>query len=192
MNNICVYCASSNLVPKKYFDAAEELGTLMGSRGLTLINGAGNMGLMKASADACMAAGGSAIGIIPTFMKEEGWHHERMTQLLETTDLHARQKMMADMSDAGIVLAGGFGTLAEFSELVTWKQLGLYLKPIVVLNTDGYFDELIDFLKKGKEENFLREEHLDAFAVASTPEQALALALDTPAWGADIRNIARI
>lgn len=192
IKNISVYCASSSQIPEKYFEAARALGKLMGQKGLTLINGAGNMGLMKASADACMEAGGKTIGIIPTFMKEENWHYDRMTELIETSDMHTRQQKMAEMSDAGIVLAGGFGTLAEFSELVTWKQLGIHLKPIVLLNTDGYFNDLLAFLKKGKEENFLRQEHLDTFVVATTPEEALELALNTPLWNTEVRRFAKI
>lgn len=192
MNSICIYCASSDQIPQKYFEAARELGRLMGERGMTLVNGAGNMGLMRAGADACMEAGGKAIGIIPTFMIEEDWHHKGMTELIETPDMHTRQQKMAELSDAGIVLAGGFGTLAELSELVTWKQLGIHLKPIVLLNTDGYYDELIAFLRKGMEEKFLREEHLATFAVASTPQEALDLAMSTPLWNANVRRFAKL
>lgn len=192
VNSICIYCASSNQIPEKYFQAARELGSLMGQRGMTLVNGAGNMGLMQAAADTCLEAGGKAIGVIPTFMIHEDWHHKGMTRLIETADMHERQQKMAQLSDAGIILAGGFGTLAEFSELVTWKQLGLYLKPIILLNTDGYFDPLLDFLRKGMEENFLRQQHLDTFAVASTPQEALELALSTPMWNKNIRRFAKI
>ncbi len=192
MKNICIYCASSDLIPRKYFDAARELGHLMGRRGMTVINGAGNMGLMKATADACMEAGGEAVGIIPTFMIQENWHHTGMTRLIETEDMHSRQRMMAEMSDAGIVLAGGLGTLAELSELITWKQLGIHLKPIVLLNTDGYYDELLDFLHKGMRENFLGREHMATFAVATTPQQALDLAMTTPLWDAGVRRFAKL
>lgn len=189
---IAVYCASSNQIPEKYFEAARELGRLMGQRGMTVVNGAGNMGLMQAAADACMEAGGKAIGVIPTFMIDEGWHHQGMTQLIETSDMHARQQKMAEMSDAAIVLAGGFGTLAELSEIVTWKQLGLYLKPIVILNTDGYYDELLRFFEKGMQENFLLRQHMDTFRVASTPEEAIGLVLSTPLWDENIRRFAKI
>ncbi len=192
MNRICIYCASSDLIPQKYFDAARELGRLMGERGMTVVNGAGNMGLMQATTDACMAAGGEAIGIIPTFMINEGWHHTGMTHLIETPDMHTRQQKMAELSEAGIVLAGGLGTLAELSELITWKQLGLHLKPIVLLNTDGYYDELISFLEKGIRENFLSKEHMDTFRVATTPQEALDLAINTPLWSAGARQFAKL
>lgn len=192
MKNICIYCASSDLIPGKYFDAARELGRLIGERGMTVINGAGNMGLMKATADACMEAGGQAIGVIPSFMIEENWHYTKMTRLIETTDMHTRQQKMAELSDAGIVLAGGLGTLAELSELITWKQLGIHLKPIVLLNTDGYYDGLISFLEKGMREKFLGLEHMATFIVARTPQEALELAMNTPMWDAGARRFAKL
>lgn len=192
MKNICIYCASSDLIPEKYFEAARELGHLMGKRGMTVINGAGNMGLMRATADACMEAGGEAVGVIPTFMIKENWHYTGMTRLIETTDMHTRQQKMAEMSDAGIVLAGGLGTLAELSELITWKQLGIHLKPIVLLNTDGYYDGLLAFLEKGMRENFLGREHMDTFVVAHTPQEALDLAMTTPMWDAGMRRFAKL
>ncbi len=190
--NIAIYCASSNQIPEKYFEAARELGHLMGQRGMTVVNGAGNMGLMQAAAEACMEAGGKAIGVIPTFMIDEGWHHQGMTQLIETPDMHVRQEKMAELSNAAIVLAGGFGTLAELSEIVTWKQLGLYLKPIIILNTDGYYDDLLRFFEKGMQENFLLRQHMDTFRVASTPAEAIDLALSTPLWDENIRRFAKI
>lgn len=189
---IAIYCASSNQIPDKYFQAARELGTLIGRHGHNIVNGAGNMGLMQAVTDTCLASGGKAIGIIPKFMIDEGWHHTGMTQLIETDDMHQRQRLMSEKSDAGIVLAGGFGTLAEFSELVTWKQLGLHLKPIILLNTNGYFDLLLQFLHKGMQENFLRQEHMDTFRVATTPAEALDLALSTPLWDKNVRRFAKI
>ena len=158
---------------------------------MTVINGSGSMGLMCATADACMQAGGKAIGIIPTFMIREGWCHQSMTEVIETADMHVRQARMAEMSDAAIVLPGGFGTLAELSELITWKQLGLYLKPIVLLNVDGYYDRLLDFLQQGMHDHFLREAHLETFCVATTPEEAIELALTTPLWDASVRRAAR-
>ena len=120
IKSICVYCASSSQIDRKYFDAAYELGKGMAQRGIMLVNGAGNQGLMRASADGCLQNGGLATGIIPTFMIEEGWNHQGMTQLVETTDMHTRQQKMAEMSDAAIFLPGGCGTLAEMSELITW------------------------------------------------------------------------
>ena len=189
---IAVYCASSTQIDECYFKDARRLGQLMGEQGVTLINGAGNMGLMAESANGCLEAGGKAIGVIPTFMIKEGWCHDGMTQIIETTDMHERQAKMAEMNDAGIFLPGGIGTFAEMTELIMWKQLGLYLKPIVLLNTGGYFDSMLNTLHQAIKENFMRPVHADTWCVAPTPEEALRMALETPLWDTSIRRFAKI
>ena len=189
---ICVYCASSTQIDDRYFRDARRLGQLMAEQGVTLLNGAGNMGLMAESADACLEAGGRAIGIIPTFMIKEGWCHEGMTEIIETNDILTRQEKMAELSDGGIFLPGGCGTFAELMELITWKQLGIYLKPIILLNTAGYFDSLLNTLLQAVSQNFMRPVHADIWRVASTPEAALQLALETPLWDTSIRRYAKI
>ncbi|MBR0543861.1 MAG: TIGR00730 family Rossman fold protein [Bacteroidaceae bacterium] len=192
VRSIAVYCASSMQIDDSFFRDARHLGRLMGEKGLTLVNGAGNMGLMAESANGCLEAGGKAIGIIPTFMIEEGWCHNGMTEIIETTDMHVRQAKMAELSDAGIFLPGGCGTFAEMMELITWKQLGLYLKPIVFLNTNGYFDAIVEALNQAIRQNFMRPVHADIWRVASSPEEALRLVLETPLWDASIRRFAKI
>ena len=107
MQSVCVYCASSTQIDEKYFRAAEELGTLIAQRGLRLITGAGKLGLMNSVQDTALAAGGEAVGVIPTFMVREGWHHEGLTQLIETASMHERKQIMADLSDGVIALPGG-------------------------------------------------------------------------------------
>ena len=189
---ICVYCASSTQIDDRYFRDARRLGQLMAEQGVTLMNGAGNMGLMAESANACLEAGGRAIGIIPTFMIKEGWCHEGITEIIETNDIHTRQEKMAELSDGGIFLPGGCGTFAELMELSTWKQLGIYLKPIILLNTAGYFDSLLNTLLQAVSQNFMRPVHADIWRVASTPEAALQLALETPLWDTNIRRYAKI
>lgn len=189
---IAVYCASSTQIDDRYFQDARQLGRLMAERGVTLVNGAGNMGLMAASAEGCLEAGGRAIGVIPTFMIKEGWCHEGMTEIIETADMHERQARIAEMTDGGIFLPGGCGTLAEMTELITWKQLGLYLKPIILLNTGGYFDSLLNTLHLAIRENFMRPVHADIWRVAPNPEEALEMALTTPLWDTSIRRFAKI
>lgn len=189
---IAVYCASSTQIDDRYFQDARQLGRLMAQRGVTLVNGAGNMGLMAASAEGCLEAGGKAIGVIPTFMIKEGWCHEGMTEIIETADMHERQARIAEMTDGGIFLPGGCGTLAEMTELITWKQLGLYLKPIILLNTGGYFDSLLNTLHLAIRENFMRPVHADIWRVAPNPEEALEMALTTPLWDTSIRRFAKI
>lgn len=190
--NITVYCASSSKLRDSYVDAAAELGRLIAERGHTLINGAGTMGLMGASTDACIAAGGRTVGIIPQFMVDEGWAHQGMNELIVTADMHERKARLTQMADACIALPGGLGTLDELFDVVTLKQLGEFLKPIVILNTDGFYDRLLEHIQYAMEENMLRIEHASAWCVARTPEEALNLCESTPHFRSDIRKIAKI
>ena len=192
MNSVCVYCASSTQIDEKYFRAAEELGTLIAQKGLRLITGAGRMGLMNAVEEAALASGGEVTGIIPAFMVKEGWHHTGLTELIETSSMHERKQMMADMSDGAIALPGGCGTFEELLEVITWKQLGLYLNPIIILNIDGYYDDLVAQLDKALEDNFMRDIHAGIWKVATTPGEAIELLFNTPKWGKEIRKFAAI
>lgn len=187
-----VYSASSGQVPAVYLEAARTLGHLIASGNHTLVNGAGRTGLMGACTDACLAAGGKAIGVIPQFMIDQGWQHRGMTELLVTPDMHRRKELMAEKSDACIALAGGVGTLEELLEIITWKQLGLYLKPIIILNTNGYYDALLAQLQRAADECFMRPQHTAIWSVAATPEEAIQLALTTPLWDASVRKFAAL
>lgn len=192
ITSVCVYSASSTQIDPVYFEAAREIGTLLGQRNIRLVNGAGKMGLMSAVSDAVLAAGGEVTGVIPHFMIEQGWHHTGLTQLVEVESMHERKKMMADLSDAIVALPGGCGTLEELLEVITWKQLGLYFNPIILLNTKGYFDPLLEMLQKAVEENFMRAQHRDIWHVARTPQEALTLMHTVPLWDASIRKFAAI
>ena len=187
---ITVYSASSGQVPAQYIEAAQELGRLLAANGDTLVNGAGRTGLMGACADACLAAGGRAVGIIPEFMVEQGWQHTGMSQLIVTPDMHCRKELMAETGDACIALPGGVGTLEELLEIITWKQLGLYLKPIIVLNTDGYYDALLQQLQHAVDQQFMRKEHKAIWHVASTPAEAIKFCKSTPLWDPSVRKFA--
>ena len=192
IQSVCVYSASSTKIADCYFRAARELGELLAHHGIRLVNGAGNLGLMRACADACLEAGGQVTGVIPRFMVEQGWHHTGLTELVEVESMHERKKMMADLSDAVIALPGGCGTLEELLEVITWKQLGLYLNPIIILNVKGYFNPLLDMLRKAVDENFMREQHGAIWHVAQTPQEAVELMYDTPLWDVSIRKFAAI
>lgn len=192
IKNVCVYSASSTKIAKVYFDVAEELGRLLAEKKINLINGAGCIGLMAATSDAALAAGGTVTGVIPHFMVEQGWHHTGLTRLVEVESMHERKQLMADLSDAVIALPGGCGTLEELLEVITWKQLGLYLNPIVILNTNDFFDPLLDQLKRAIDENFMRRQHGDIWHVAATPEEAVELVYRVPVWDASIRKFAAI
>ena len=189
---VCVYCASSTKIDSAYFEAARELGTLLGQRHIRLINGAGGIGLMSATADAVLAAGGEVTGVIPHFMVEQGWQHKGLTEMIEVENMHQRKQKMADLSDAVIALPGGCGTLEELLEIITWKQLGLYLNPIVILNTNGFFDPLLAMLQRAMDENFMRQQHGAIWHVASTPQEAVELIHTIPVWDSSIRKFAAI
>ena len=162
IKNVCVYSASSTKIASIYFEIAEELGhllarkginkaaeiygntayelgALLAQEGITVVTGAGSIGLMRMVEDGALENGGKVVGVIPQFMVEQGWHHQGLTHLVETETMHERKQLMAEMSDGVIALPGGCGTLEELLEIITWKQLGIYLKPIVILNVNGYF-----------------------------------------------------
>lgn len=192
INKVCVYSASSTQIDEAYFSAARTLGTLLAEKGISLINGAGKMGLMAAVTDAVMQHGGEAIGVIPRFMVEQGWHHSGMSQLLIVNDMHERKQTMAKLSDAVIALPGGCGTLEELLEVITWKQLGLYLNPIILLNTKGYFTPLLEMMQRAVDEHFMRIQHAAIWRVAQTPEEAVEMLFTTPRWDSSVRKFAAI
>ena len=192
IKNICVYCASSPQIAPVYFKAAERLGYLLAEKGINLIDGAGKVGLMGCLNNIVLAAGGTVTGVIPRFMVERGWHHSGLTQLVETETMHERKSLMARMSDAVIALPGGCGTMEELLEVITWKQLGLYLKPIVVLNIQGFYNPLIEMLEKAIGQQFMRREHESLWQVAFTPEEAVELCVSLPAWDKKICKFAAV
>ena len=192
IQNVCVYSASSTKIAPIYFAVAEELGRLLAMRGINLINGAGSIGLMAATSNAALQAGGTVTGVIPRFMVEQGWHHLGLTRLVETETMHERKQLMAQMSDAVIALPGGCGTMEELLEIITWKQLGLFLNPIVVLNIDGFYDPLLEMLQRAIDGRFMRSEHRGIWQVATTPEEAVELLYTIPVWNREVRKFAAI
>ena len=192
IHSVCVYSASSTKIAPVYFEAAEKLGSLLAKQHIRLINGAGSIGLMRSVADAVLKNGGEVTGVIPHFMVEQNWHHTGLTELIEVTSMHERKQKMANLSDGIIALPGGCGTLEELLEIITWKQLGLYLNPIVVLNTEGFYNPLLKMLEHAAEEHFMRPAHLGIWKVASSPAEALGLLYSTPLWDKEVRKFAAI
>lgn len=192
IHSVCVYSASSTKIDPVYFQAAQYLGGLLAKHHIRLINGAGSIGLMRSVADAVLEGGGEVTGVIPHFMVEQNWHHTGLTELIEVESMHERKQTMADLSDGVIALPGGCGTLEELLEIITWKQLGLYLNPIVILNVNGFFNPLFEMLDRAIDENFMRRQHGDIWQVAQTPEEAVDLLYSTPVWDASIRKFAAI
>lgn len=192
ISSVCVYCASSTKINPVYFEAATELGRLLGERRLRVINGAGSIGLMRTVSDAALLAGGTVTGVIPHFMVEQNWHHSELTELIEVESMHERKQQMANLSDAVIALPGGCGTLEELLEIITWKQLGLYLNPIVILNTNHYFDPLLQMLERAVDEQFMRPQHTAMWAVAATSAEAVELIYTEPLWDKNMQKFAAI
>ena len=172
--NICVFGASSQRIDQAYTEAAYELGKLMAQRGWQCVNGAGALGLMRAVSDGVLDTGGHVTGVIPKFMVDNGWCYDRLPEVIITPDMHQRKQQMADMTDAVIALPGGCGTLEELLEAITWRQLGISSRPIVLLNTRGYYNPLESMLQHGIDERFIKDSHHALWTLADTPSQAIA------------------
>lgn len=192
MQYICVYCASSSQINPIYFDAAEKLGKILSDNNLQLVYGGGSVGLMGQIADTILAAGGRVTGVIPQFMCEQEWDHNGLTELIITETMHERKEKMAFMSDAAVALPGGCGTFEELLEVITWKQLGIFTKPIIIVNIDGYYDPLIEMLNRAIEQNFMRDLHRDIWTVVASAEEVLPAILNAPLWDESVRKFAAI
>lgn len=192
ITSVTVYCASSTQIDECYFSAARQLGKLLANNKIRVVNGAGSIGLMRAVSDAALEAGGEVTGVIPSFMVEQGWHHQGLSELRVTETMHERKQLMAELSNGIVALPGGCGTLEELLEIITWKQLGLYIHPIIILNIEGYFDALIKMLHHAVDEHFMRPQHKGIWQVANTPEEAVELLYTTPLWDRSVRRLAAI
>lgn len=192
IKRVAVYAASSSQVSSEYIDAAAELGRTLAAEDIEIVYGAGKVGLMGALADAALDAGGKVTGVIPQFMVDNGWCREKLTNLIVTPDMHTRKEKIVSLADATIALPGGVGTLEELMEIITWKQLGLYANPIVILNTRGYFNPLKEMLERAVEEKFMREIHSNLWSIADTPRQAADLIRNTPQWDTAISKMAQM
>jgi uncharacterized protein (TIGR00730 family) len=173
MKRICVFCGSAKGVRPEYEASAVRLGHLMAERGLGLVYGGGSIGLMRVVADAVMAKGGHVIGVIPDSLLRREVGHRGVTELRVVDTMHQRKALMADLSDAFIALPGGYGTLEEFCEVVTWSQLGIQQKPCGLLNVAGFYDGLLEFLDHIVREDFVRPENRGLVLVASDEREML-------------------
>ncbi len=178
--NVCVFGASSANIDARYIDDARELGRRLAENGWRCVNGGGSVGLMGAVTDGTLDAGGEVTGVIPKFMVDNGWCYDRLEDVVVTADMHQRKQIMSEMADAVIALPGGVGTLEELLETLTWRQLGLVKTPIIILNSLGYYDNLLSMLSHAIDEGFMKQSHARLWQVATTPEQAIALLDDCP------------
>ncbi len=192
MHYICVYCASSTQINQVYFEAAEKLGKLLAENNLQLVYGGGSVGLMGRIADTMLENGGKVTGVIPQFMCEQEWNHIGLNELIITETMHERKEKMAFMSDAAVALPGGCGTFEELLEVITWKQLGIFTKPIIIVNVNGYYDPLIAMLHKAIDEKFMRELHRDIWTVVNSAEEVIPAIKNAPAWDKSVRKLAAI
>ncbi len=155
MTSVCVFCGSSDGSRPVYAAAARALGRILAERGLTLVYGGSNVGMMRELADAALRAGGGVIGVIPEQLVGRERAHRGVTELRIVGSMHERKALMVELSEAFIALPGGVGTLDELFEVLTWAQLGLHHKPCALLNVDGYFDDLVSLIERARRDGFL-------------------------------------
>jgi len=167
--SVCVFCGSQTGVRPEYVDAARELVRVLVAHGVGLVYGGGHVGMMGSIADHALELGGRVTGIIPEHLMRPEVAHKGLTELLVVDSMHARKRAMADRSDAFVVLPGGYGTLEEMFEMLTWLQLQLHAKPVGIVNVEGYFDLLLEFIRHGASEGFIRQEHWDLLIVERSP-----------------------
>jgi uncharacterized protein (TIGR00730 family) len=189
---ICVYCASSQRCDGAYHAAAYRVGEVLAEHGYSIVYGGGGKGSMGALADGALARGGAVRGILPRFMMELEWGHPKLTELRIVEDLRARKHQMLSASHGLVALPGGCGTLEELFEALTLKRLGLYVHPIVLLNTRNYFAPLIELLKHAVEERFMGPQHLDMWQVVEEPEQLPHAFATAPPWSENAREFAAV
>jgi len=173
MKSICVYCGSSDKVNSEYITAAHNLGAVIASRGVQLIYGAGSTGLMGALANGSLENGGEVIGVLPKIFNTLNLAHQGLTRLEIVEDMHQRKARLAELADAFVAMPGGFGTLEELFEILTWAQIGLHQKPVGLLNIRQYFNPLIEMINQANAEGFIYQEHQALFTAADDPHVLL-------------------
>lgn len=179
IKSACVYCGSSR-TSNPIFDApTKELGKRLAENGITLVYGGGIPGLMGKVANACMDAGGKVIGVIPDHILKLESRHNELTELHVVDNMHTRKMMMAERSDAFIVMPGGLGTLDEMFEILTWRYLGVHNKPVIIANIDGYWDPLIALIHHMHNHQFVRDEHMKTYIEAKSVDEVISLLLST-------------
>lgn len=189
---VCVYCASSRTAHPQYREAAFRLGAALAERGTTVIYGGGGKGSMGALADGALSKGGRVVGILPRFMAELEWGHRGISELKLVEDMRTRKHLMLTGAQAAVALPGGSGTLEELLEAITLKRLGLFLGPIVLVNTRGFFHPLLELLSRAVGEQFMDERHALMWQVVAQPEEVPDALERAPAWTAEFRSFAAV
>jgi uncharacterized protein (TIGR00730 family) len=182
INKVCVFCASSPRIDEVYFRDAELLGKIFAENKIQVVYGGGAAGLMGRLADTMISRGGRITGVIPGFMKEMKWAHQGITEMIEVKTMHERKSLMISNIDAVVALPGGVGTLEELTEVITLKQLGLFLAPIIILNTAGFYTHLNGFFHKMIEERFMRHMHKEIWQMVDSPLEVIQAIKNAPPW----------
>lgn len=177
LQRVCVYCGSSDHISPVYLEAARAIGRTLAQRGLTLVFGGGKTGMMGALADAALVAGGEVVGVIPELFNTPQLAHAGLSAMHVVDSMHTRKARMASLGDGFIALPGGFGTLEELFEMLTWSQVGLHAKPVAMLNTSGYFDRLLEVIDHARSEGFIYDEHRSLVLCNSDPDVLIDLML---------------
>jgi uncharacterized protein (TIGR00730 family) len=175
IQNIAVFCASANGVDPAYRTVAAELGRSLARRNIGVVYGGAKVGLMQAVAEAALAEGGKVVGVIPTVLMDLEVAHDGLTELHVTDTMHTRKALIGERADAFIALPGGFGTFEELFEVLAWQTLKLHAKPVLLLNTNGFYDKLLGFLDHCVEEGMLKAKNREIVLVAATVDEALGL-----------------
>jgi uncharacterized protein (TIGR00730 family) len=192
INKVCIFCASSRKSAPVYFDAAKRLGKELARNNTAIVYGGGAVGLMGAIADSALNEGGKVIGILPKFMQELEWGHKKLTELHLVLDLHERKKKLIDGVDAVIALPGGCGTFEELFEAITLKRLAIYLNPIIILNTNEFYNPMIELLENSIAQNFMDERHRHIWSVVNEPEEVISAIKNAPKWADEAIKFAAV
>jgi uncharacterized protein (TIGR00730 family) len=192
IKRVCVFCASSSQINHEFLDSAFKLGSILASQKIEVVYGGGSLGSMGALADGVLKNNGQLIGVIPEFMMKLEWGNPNVTQMYIVDTMAQRKEQMIKNVDAIVVLPGGTGTLEEMAEAISLKKLGLFLKPIVILNTNGFFNHFLLLIDKMIDENFVRPEHKNIFSVTSSPGEVLSVINSSPAWGEETIRLAAL
>ena len=188
---ICVYCSSSSKIDKIYFEATEKLAKEFIKENVQVVYGGGGNGLMGHLADTIIDNGGNIKGISPKFMQDIEWTHKRLNDLELVSTMHERKTKFLENIDAVVALPGGCGTLDELIEAITWKRLGIFTKPVVIINTNGFYDPLQEMLERCVSQNFMDKRHLEMWSIVEDPTEVLLKIKNTDDWNRDALNFAR-
>jgi uncharacterized protein (TIGR00730 family) len=192
IKRICVYCASSVKINKIYFEATEKLAKIIVKNNIEVVFGGGSVGLMGKLADTIIQEKGKIIGIMPKFMQEVEWAHKGVTEFHYTDTLYERKKLLLENIDALVTLAGGSGTLDELLDAITLKRLGQFTKPIIILNTNEFYNPLKQMLEKFIQEGFMSKRHEEIWTFVNEPDQVMNAIYDAPQWDRNAIHFATV